>query len=132
MDSFCQGIIFPGVIFYLCFSATFKFDKIYFMKQVKLFLAAALPVCFVMTNSCSQTTVPDSSPVHGIFTASTPCDDVSKALLKIPPGTKCELMKWNLTLYQDPKTSAPLAYKLICKYGLPKQGTRDFMEALKQ
>ena len=98
------------------------------MKQVKLFLTVALPVCFAITNSCSQTTAPGNLSVHGVFTASTPCDDVSKALLKIPAGTNCELMKWNLTLYQDSKSLAPSTYKLICKYGLPKQGTRDFME----
>jgi len=99
------------------------------MKQVRLFFATTLlAVCFVITNSCSQTAVPGSSSVHGVFEASTPCDEVSKEMLGISRGTKYELMKWNLTLYQDPKTFAPSDYKLICVYGLPKQGTRDFME----
>ena len=99
------------------------------MKQVKLFFATTLlAVCFVITNSCSQTSKTESTTILGIFEASTPCDDVSKALLGIPSGTICELMKWNLTLYQDPKTFAPSTYKLICVYGLPKQGTRGFMD----
>jgi hypothetical protein len=82
----------------------------------------------VITNSCSQTTATGSPSVHEVFAASTPCDDASKALLKIPASTKCEWMKWNLTLYQDQKSLIPSTYKLICKYGLSKQGTRDFME----
>lgn len=98
------------------------------MKHVKLFFTTTLlAVCFVITNSCSQNTTPSSS-VLGVFEASTPCDEVSRTLFKIPFDTKCELMKWNLTLYQDPQMLAPSAYKLICEYGLPKQGTRGFTE----
>ena len=68
------------------------------MKQIKLFFATTLlAVCFVITNSCFQTTISGSLFVPGVFVASTPCDDVSKTMLRIPSGTKCELMKWNLT-----------------------------------
>ena len=35
----------------------------------------------------------------------------------------CELIKWNLTLYQDASDKKPTAYKLHCVYGLPGQGT---------
>jgi len=52
-------------------------------------------------------------------------------MLQIHPDTKCEMMKWNLTLFQDPKTSAPGEYKLIYEYGLAKQGTKGFMEGAK-
>jgi hypothetical protein len=37
------------------------------------------------------------------------------------------MMKWNLTLYQDAK-SFPAEYRLICTYGMDKQGTRGFTE----
>ncbi len=101
------------------------------MKQVKLFFAAtSLALCCVITNSCSQTTTSSNPTGDAVFIASTPCDDVSKTMLGIPSGTKCELMKWKLTLYQDPKTSVPSAYELTCMYGLPKQGTKDFMEGV--
>jgi len=102
------------------------------MKQVRLFFAStSLAVCLEITNSCSQTIKSENSSVLGVFKASTPCDDMAKTMLEIPSITKCELMKWNLTLYQDPKTFTPSDYKLICEYGLPKQGTKDFMEGAK-
>ncbi|HLG41061.1 MAG TPA: copper resistance protein NlpE N-terminal domain-containing protein, partial [Chitinophagaceae bacterium] len=89
-----------------------------------LFLAAVLlGVCF---SSCSQGAAPGQS-VAGVFTATTPCDDVSKKLLNIAPDTKYEMMKWNIGLQQDPKTLNPTTYKLVVKYGLAKQGTRDLM-----
>lgn len=99
------------------------------MKRAKLLFAATLfEVCFLITNSSSQTAPGVGSSVLGVFEATTPCDDAPKALLKIPSGTKCEMMKWKLTLYQNAKTLAPSDYKLACEYGLPKQGTRGFME----
>ena len=103
------------------------------MKQVKLFFATtSLAVCLVITNSCSQTTTtPANSSNPVVFKATTLCGDDVKSLLQIPADTKCEMMKWNLTLFQDPKTSAPGEYKLIYEYGLAKQGTRDFMEGSK-
>jgi NlpE N-terminal domain len=39
----------------------------------------------------------------------------------------CELMKWNLTLYQDGLKKTPTTFKLHCVYGLPKQGTTGFL-----
>jgi hypothetical protein len=102
------------------------------MKQVKFFLVTtSIALCFVITNSCSQTTAPGSSSVLAVFKATTPCNEVAKTMLGIPPAFNCEMMKWDLTLYQDPKTFAPSAYKFICIYGMPKQGTKDFMEGAK-
>ena len=102
------------------------------MNQVKLFFATtSLAVCLVITNSCSQTTTPANSSAPLVFKATTLCSDDVKSLLQIPADTKCEMMKWNLTLFRDPKTSAPGEYKLIYEYGMAKQGTRDFMEGSK-
>ena len=93
--------------------------------------AISFALCFVIINACSQTTTSGNSSVRAVFVASTPCDAVSKTLLQIPPGDGSELMIWNLTLYQDSKTFAPADYTLICRYGLPKQGTKGFMEGSK-
>src|SRR5688500_7988136 len=102
------------------------------MKQVKLFFATtSLAVCLVITNSCSQTTTSANSSNPVVFKATTLCNHDVKSLLQIPADTKCEMMKWNLTLFQDPKTSAPGEYKLIYEYGMAKQGTRDFKEGSK-
>jgi hypothetical protein len=95
------------------------------MTLIKLsFVAALLSLCF---NSCSQTTAPGHSPLVGVFTATTPCDDVSKKLLHIRLDTKYEMMRWKLELLQDPKTFAPTTYNLTVKYGMAKQASRDLM-----
>jgi hypothetical protein len=102
------------------------------MKQVKLFFATTiLSVCFIITTSCSQAPRSKDNSVTTIFQASTPCDDVSKALLEIPTDFKCDWMKWNLTVYQDQKNPEPATYKLVCVYGLPRQGSREFLPGSK-
>lgn len=102
------------------------------MKQVKLFFATtSLAVCFVITNSCSQTATTASSSAPMVYKATTPCSDAVKSLLQIPADTKCEMMRWTLTLFQDPKTSVPSGYNLIYEYGIGKQGTRGFTEGAK-
>jgi len=106
--------------------------KLIFMKQVKLFFATtSLALCLVITNSCSQTTTQVNSSAPLVFKSTTLCNDDVKSLLQIPVDTKCEMMKCNLTLFRDPKTSAPGEYKLIYEYGMTKQGSRDFKEGSK-
>lgn len=72
--------------------------------------------------------LPASSSTFGVFVASSPCDAVSGALLKIPETANCELIKWHLTLYYDPGILAPTTYKLNYAYGLPKQGTNGLSQ----
>src|SRR4030088_2282831 len=98
------------------------------MKLFKLVFANVLfALCFI-TNSCSQKTATGASSVLGVFIASTPCDQIPRPLLKIPADFKCEFIRWNLTLYQDAQSHAPTSYLLTCVYGLPKQGTRGFID----
>ena len=60
---------------------------------------------------------PSGSSALGVFVGTSPCADVARPLLKIPPGADCDRMKWNLTLYQDPNTLTPTTYKLNSEYG---------------
>lgn len=76
----------------------------------------------VFTQSVPPPVSPDSSTV-GIFVATSPCDSVSKAALKIPATANCEMMKWQLTLFEDAKTLTPTTFELNCVYGLAEQGT---------
>jgi hypothetical protein len=93
------------------------------MAHIKLlFSAALLSVCF---SSCSQTAAPGSSSA-GVFTATTPCNEIVKKLLNIPGDTKCAMMRWKLELNQDPKTLAATTCKLVVTYGMDKQASRDF------
>lgn len=67
--------------------------------------------------------VPPGSSATGNFVATSPCDAVSRAALKIPPTANCEMIKWHLTLFEDAKTFTPTTFELNCVYGLPEQGT---------
>ena len=71
---------------------------------------------------------PTGISVFGVFVATSPCDAVSRSLLKIPETTSCELIKWRLTLYQEPRTLAPATYRLSYVYGLPQQGTNGISQ----
>ena len=84
-----------------------------------------------ITNSCSQPTGPNESSIYGFFEATTPCDEEAKKILGISPGTDCEMMKWDLTLYKDANKNTPATFHLNCVYGLAKQGTRGFMDGAK-
>ena len=81
----------------------------------------------MVTNSCSQKNSPDGSAVVGVFTASTPCSQGTRPVPGIAVSTDCELIKWNLTLFQDASGKTPGTYKLHCVFGLPKQGTTGFI-----
>jgi NlpE N-terminal domain len=93
------------------------------MVSIKLFFAVALLA--VCVSSCSQTNAPGHSSA-GVFTATTPCNEIVKKLLNIPADMKCAMMRWRLELNNDPKTLAATTCKLIVTYGMDKQASRDF------
>ena len=95
------------------------------MQQLKFIFSASL-LFFIATVSCSQNGSERDSSI-GVFVASTPCSQGSRPLPGIPASADCELMKWNLTLFQDKSTKTPTVFKLHCVYGLPKQGTTGFI-----
>ncbi|HMF72174.1 MAG TPA: hypothetical protein VK616_11910 [Flavitalea sp.] len=68
-----------------------------------------------------------SSSVVGVFLGSTPCSQGTRPAPGISVSTDCELIKWNLTLFQDESKKIPTTYKLQYVYGLPKQGTTGFI-----
>lgn len=59
----------------------------------------------------------------GVFVGTSPCDAAVRPSLGIHQTTDCELVKWNLVLYDDPDTGTPTTYTLVCDYGPPQQGT---------
>ena len=63
-----------------------------------------------------------------IFVASTPCSAGTRPLPDIPQGKGgCELIKWHLALSGIAGNKTSGAYVLDCDYGMPKQGTRGFI-----
>lgn len=49
--------------------------------------------------------------VFGVFEGRSPCQGIAREL-KSPVHAGCSKIKWRVTLYQDPKTQGPAAYKV--------------------
>jgi hypothetical protein len=94
------------------------------MKNKKMFLLFALTSLMVWgpQASCQFTNAGSST-----YVASTPCSAGTRPLPGIPKDAGCELIKWKLTLSASGASAASGTYSLDCYYGMPKQGTRDFI-----
>ena len=95
------------------------------MKSIVIVTLSLLSLIFILPVTLP---LPADSATFIVFVASSPCDAVSRPLLKIPETANCELIKWNLTLYHDPNTLAPTTYKLNYGYGIPEQGTNGLSQ----
>lgn len=72
--------------------------------------------------------VPAGSSVFGVFAATSPCDAASRQLLGIPETAGCELIKWDLALYQETGTLDSATFKLTYAYGLSQPGTNGIFQ----
>jgi hypothetical protein len=86
-------------------------------KRCRLMPAFLLALSLGTTGLNAQTGSPNDPSVFGVFVGSSPGDEPIRQMLKIPADAKSDLIQWNLTLYQDPKTRAPSRYELRCAYG---------------
>lgn len=59
----------------------------------------------------------------GVFEGITACSGTDRALPQIPVDAECEMMIWELTLYQDPDTAEPTTYELHTTYGMSQPNT---------
>ena len=92
-------------------------------KRSRIFCIGMFALASVSTHTRAQT----SKTAIAVFVASTPCSVGTRPVPGILPGqTGCDLIKWRLKLSGDGK-QAPGAYILDCDYGIPKQGTRGFI-----
>jgi hypothetical protein len=101
----------------------YTFDKMSSMKHI--FMLIALQSLASQYAACNAQP-PSSAP--RIFVGSTPCDAVSRSLLNIPATDACEWIKWKLELTEQ--DNSPM-YTLTFRYGLPRQGSREFLEGAK-
>ncbi|HEY1115963.1 MAG TPA: hypothetical protein VGE66_20515 [Chitinophagaceae bacterium] len=79
-------------------------------------------MCGIATSSCSQTGSAGKLSAPDVFVGSTPCDSLSKALLKLPLDTKCEFIRWDLSLSKGSDS----AFALTIIYGEGQPNTTDF------
>jgi len=99
------------------------------MKKSGFFLLAILFIECSGTSSDPQIVDPATD---SFFEATTPLGVAVKKILGITADDKHEMMKWRLTLNKDPKKLAPTTFTLTYEYGIPKQGTRGFMDGSKK
>ena len=98
------------------------------MKRAGFYLLAILFIESSGTSAGSKVTDPVND---SFFEATTPLGIPVKKMLGITADDKHEMLKWNLTLTRATKNT-PSAFKLLYEYGIPKQGTRGFMEGSKK
>jgi len=57
-------------------------------------------------------TISGDSSLQMVFVGTTPCGQMIRPMHKVSQDADCALIKWTLTLYQDPVTLKPTTYKL--------------------
>lgn len=96
-----------------------------------LFFLPTVCSLLMTMDACSQSmdTGVDTSKSGAlvVFVASTPCSAGTRPLPGIPPEAECELIKWELKLFKGKSKQSPGVYTLDCNYGMPKQGTKGFI-----
>jgi hypothetical protein len=86
---------------------------------ISIFLISLISQLLVAGQSRGQT---------GTFVASTPCSTGTRPVPGIHKGERgCELIKWKLKFSGTVDNKSSGSYILDCDYGMPKQGTRDFI-----
>jgi hypothetical protein len=94
------------------------------VRTVFLFLVC---IYFSILYAHAQAAPADNSRPPAVFVASTPCSEGTKPLPGISREAGCELIKWELRLFGDTGKHTSGNYILDCTYGMPKQGTRGFI-----
>jgi hypothetical protein len=86
------------------------------MKRIALAGIVLLSLVVLASVTRHANTHSDAS-TFGVFAGTSPCADFVKPFLAIPSGEKCDRIRWELTLYHDPNTRNPTAYKLMREFG---------------
>ena len=63
-----------------------------------------------------------------IFVGTTPCGQMIRPIHKVSQEADCALVKWTLTLYQDPVTLKPTTYKLSAINRFIVKGNNQYSE----
>jgi hypothetical protein len=93
------------------------------MKSIVPIQLALLSLILIATCPPAQ---PSAQSKLGVFVGTSPCDAVARRPLGIPATADCEMVKWNLTFYQEPGTLAPTIYELNFTYGMAQPNTNGF------
>lgn len=77
----------------------------------------ALLLCAVLGRAAPGTPASTDPALFGVFLGSTPCSEAIRPLLDIPAGAEADLIEWKLVLRQQPGSTAPAGYEMLCEYG---------------
>jgi hypothetical protein len=91
------------------------------MVHAKHFFYVVFISCLTGTVSCSQNNSTTNSSTL-LFVGSTPCNTLTRSQLEIPETTKCEFVKWELTINVSSAT-----FRIVALYGESKPNTNGFM-----
>jgi hypothetical protein len=95
---------------------------------MRRFIIVKLALLSLMVISPCALPAPVGSATLGVFVATSPCGAGSKSLFRIPETAACEMIKWRLTLYQDPSALTPTTYQLEYVYGLSQPNTNGIAQ----
>ena len=92
------------------------------MKPIKAYLIFTLLMpCILFTNSCSGADGTHNTTPETVLVGSTPGDDIIKSILSIPPATKIDFIRWDLTLSNN-------TFVLNVNFGESQPNTLGFKE----
>jgi len=96
-------------------------------KPVDTSMAASAPDMSYKISSLAT-----GSNVFAVFEGRSPCHGIAREL-KLPQHAGCTKVKWRVTLYQNPETSAPTAYKVegTLHRQSPREGTWSIVQGAK-
>lgn len=94
------------------------------MHQLSIFLRFFLIICFAASDTSAQHIVNIVKPL-AVYAGSTPCDSLIRPYIGIPAITKCDFIKWQLTI----DASGSDSFQIIAAYGESKPNTLGFITA---
>ena len=90
-----------------------------------LFTLITLPACLTIEDPATNS---KTSSVQMVFVGTTPCGQTIRPIHKVSQDADCALVKWTLTLYQDPVTLNSTTYKLSSVNRFIVKGTNMYSE----
>ena len=95
------------------------------MKQTTSFLGSSLLLALVMFSGFYGEAKTENLPTDITLVGSTPGDELIKSLLRIPPTTKVDFIRWNLALTGS--ISGKKTFALKINYGEGQPNTPGFI-----
>lgn len=94
-------------------------------RGAQLFFIVLFGLLLLAVSACSQIA---NSHRPAEFVATTPCSIGTKPLPGMAQDAQCDLIKWDLKLFENKVKQMSGTYVLDCNYGLSQQGTKELKQ----